>query len=334
MTPSPAPASAVPSSRRRPSHEELATRLHRASVGKHADAYADVDWDAPEHRIAPDDPRFVLPPIEGLGRTLWYRNLPEAQRARIGLHCALAQLRVGMDFESILCRGLLELAFEREPGSADLRYAYQEVVEEAQHSLMFQEFIARAGLPVRGLGGVERFASRRIPRLARTFPELFFLHVLGGEAPIDHVQRRELARRDEVHPLLRTIMRIHVTEEARHISFARSYLRENVPKLGWWKRTQLEVHAPLVLAAMVREMIVPPAWLLDLYGVPSATRREMRACPHLRTGVIEGLGPIRSILAETGIVAPRNLPLWRALGLAAPATRPMLPVHASTSASS
>jgi hypothetical protein len=323
MTTTPTPT------RVRPSHEELTTRLHRASVGKHADAYADIDWDAPEHRIDPEDPRFVLTPLEGLGRTAWYRALPEAQRARMGLHFACAQLRLGMDFESILCRGLLELAFQREPGSADLRYAYQEVIEEAQHSLMFQEFIARAGLPVRGLGGIERVLSRRVPKLARSFPELFFLHVLGGEAPIDHVQRRELRRGDEQHPLLRTIMRIHVMEEARHISFARSYLREHVPQLGWWKRRRLSVHAPFVLAAMVREMLVPPTWLFDLYGVPSATRREIRSCPHARTGVIEGLGPIRSILSETGIVAPRNLPLWRMLGLApAAAPRPMLAASA------
>lgn len=317
--------------RARPSHEELATRLHRASVGKHADAYADIDWDAPAHRIDPRDPRFILPPTEGLGRTHWYRGLAPDLRARIGLHCSLAQLRLGMDFESILCRGLLELAFEREPGSADLRYAYQEVIEEAQHSLMFQEYIARAGLPAKGLGGLERRLSRRIPRLARTFPELFFLHVLGGEAPVDHVQRRELARRDEIHPLLRTIMRIHVTEEARHISFARSYLRERVPQLGWWKRAQLEVHAPFVLRVMVNEMIAPPTWLLDVYGVPTEVRREIRRCPYVREGVIEGLRPIRSILAETGIVAPRNLPLWRTLGLAAPEARPALPTHASAS---
>lgn len=247
----------------RPTHEELATRLHKASVAKHADAYADIDWDAPAHRIDALDPRFVLAPFEGLGRTAWYRAQPEPVRARIGLHCAVAQLRLGMDFESILCRGLLELAFERQPGSADLKYAYQEVIEESQHSLMFQELIARTGLPSRGLGGIERTLSRRIPRLARTFPELFFLHVLGGEAPIDHVQRREL-RRADLHPIFRTVMRIHVTEEARHISFARSYLREHAPRLGWWKRAQLEVHAPFVLAAMCEEMLIPPRWLLDL----------------------------------------------------------------------
>ena len=315
--------------RTRPTHEQLATRLHKASVGKHADAYADVDWDAPAHHVDVDDPRFTLTAERGLGRTRWYRSLPEATRARIGLHCTVAQLRVGMDFESILCRGLLELAFERAPGDADLRYAYQEVIEESQHSLMFQEFIHRTGLPSRGLGGLERVLSRRIPPLARTFPELFFLHVLGGEAPIDHVQRSELRRGDDLHPLLRTLMRIHVTEEARHISFARSYLRERVPQLGWWKRAQLEIHAPFVLRTMVEEMIVPPRWVLDLYAVPNDVRREMRACPYARADIITGLGPIRSILSEACALTPRSLPLWRALSIAPSASLPLLPASAS-----
>jgi len=304
----------------RPTHEQLATRLHRASVGRNKDAYADVDWDAPAHRIIEGDPRWALTPERGLGRTHWYRAQPEPIRARMGLHCAVAQLRVGMDFESILCRGLLELAFEREPGNAD-----------CQHSLMFQELIARSGLPARGLGGVERVLSRRIPRLARTFPELFFLHVLGGEAPIDHVQRRELRRGDALHPLMRTVMRIHVTEEARHISFARSYLRERVPRLGWWKRAQLELHAPFVLRTMVDEMIAPPRWLLDLYGVPTEARRALRGCPHAQADVIEGLAPIRSILTEVGALTPRSLPLWRALGLAPASAVMRLPASATAS---
>ena len=118
------------------------------------------------------------------------------------------------------------------------------------------------------------------------------------------------------------MQRIHVTEEARHISFARSYLRERVPQLGWWKHAQLEVHAPFVLRTMVDEMIAPPRWLLDLYAVPKDVRREANACPHARADIIDGLGPIRSILTEVGALTPRSLPLWRAMSLA-PASTPM-----------
>src|SRR5438270_8949384 len=84
-----------------------------------------------------------------------------------------------------------------------------------------------------------QFGSRGVVKLGRRFPELFFLFVLGGEEPIDYVQRQELRGGHDVHPLLERIMRIHVTEEARHLSFARHYLKRNVPKLGWFRRTML-----------------------------------------------------------------------------------------------
>ena len=109
-------------------------------------------------------------------------------------------------------------------GSPEYRYAYHELIEEGQHSLMFQEFVNRTGLETPGLPTPIRFAARFVAAQGRLFPPLFFVFVLGGEDPIDHVQRTTLRSGRELHPLLRRIMQIHVTEEARHICFARYYL--------------------------------------------------------------------------------------------------------------
>ena len=57
-------------------------------------------------------------------------------------------MKAGLQFESVLKRGLLEYAFRLPDGVPEFRYAYHEVIEEAQHSLMFQEFVNRAGLDV------------------------------------------------------------------------------------------------------------------------------------------------------------------------------------------
>ena len=56
-------------------------------------------------------------------------------RARIGLHSIAANMKAGLQFESILKRGLLEYAFLLPDHSPEFRYAYHEVIEEAQHSL-------------------------------------------------------------------------------------------------------------------------------------------------------------------------------------------------------
>src|SRR6185437_288401 len=134
------------------------------------------------------------------------------------------KMKLGLQFESILKRGLLEYAATLPNFSSEFRYAYHELIEEAHHSLMFQEFVNRSGFDARGLGRADLAAVRFIIRLGRRFPELFFFFVLGGEDPIDHVQRRALRSGEAIHPLLERIMRIHVTEEARHLSFARHYL--------------------------------------------------------------------------------------------------------------
>ena len=248
--------------------DELLERLSRQSVTKHFDAYADIPWDDPEFQIDVTDRRWELPDDHGVGATDWYRALPAETRARIGLHTVAANMKAGLQFESVLKRGLLEYAYRLPDGSPEFRYVYHEVIEEAQHSLMFQEFVNRAGLETPGLTWDVALGARWAISTARRFPALFFVFVLGGEDPIDHVQRNALRSGRELHPLLERVMRIHVTEEARHLSFARAYLRTNVPRLGRARREALAFLVPGILATMAQVMMQPPAHLVRTYAVP------------------------------------------------------------------
>src|SRR5258706_8484595 len=104
-------------------------RLSRQSVtpGKHFDAYADIDWEAPEHAVDPDDPRWEPPPTDPLAVTPWFRSQPAAVRSRIGLHGVATAMKTGLQFESVLKRGLLEYAMTLPNGSPEFRYLYHEV---------------------------------------------------------------------------------------------------------------------------------------------------------------------------------------------------------------
>lgn len=295
----------------------LVRRLSTASVDKHFDAYADVDWDAPEMRIDPEDPRWALPEDDVLGATAWYRAQPEATRARIGLHMMATFMKIGREFENVLSRGLLEFAGRLPDGAPEFRYAMHEVIEESQHSLMFQEFVRRTGLEVGGLAWWQRIGSRQVIRYARTFPELFFVFVLGGEDPIDHVQRRALATGWDVHPLLRRIMQIHITEEARHLCFARHYLRRHVPELGAVKRFVLSRRAPVILGIMSQMMMRPSPHVVRTHGIPRAVLAEAyRRNPVHRARTREALAKVGGLLAELGLVTPGAARVWRAVGLA------------------
>ncbi len=299
-------------------YDHLLTRLGEASVKKHFDAYADVDWNHQDHVLAHDDPRHELGLDEPLGATAWYRAQPAEVRARIGLHLAASRLRVGIDFENVLSRGLLEFAATLPCGSPELRYAYHEVIEEGQHSLMFQELVHRIGLPVDGLTGLAKFGSRSVPALGSTFPELFFVHVLAGEAPIDHVQRMTLARHRErpLHPLLHRVMQIHVTEEARHICFAEHFLKRNVPRLSALRRARLAIVTPFVLRGTILPMLSIPDDVARLHAIPSAVVREVRRGEALAGLLDRGLAPLHTLLSELGLLDGSNLPLYRLLGVA------------------
>jgi len=285
-------------------YRERVMRLSARSVTKHFDAYADIAWDRPEYRIDPEDPRWQKRDDDPLGQTAWYKSQPKELRARIGLHHVVEQMRVGVDFEAVLARGLLEFVTTLASGSPELRYAFHELIEEGQHSLMFHEFIARSGLPVRGVTGIEGWMSRRVPRLGRAFPELFFMFVLGGEAPIDSVQRRMLAG-GGLHPLLERVMKLHVIEEARHVCFANEYLIHRVPELGGFKRARLRLVAPVILPTMAKLMLKPSAQLLREYGIPSSVVREAYTGPDFQRTIEEGIRPVRELCHKIGLTRPR-----------------------------
>jgi hypothetical protein len=290
---------------------DLVDRLSRQSVTKHFDAYADVAWDDPAHRIDPTDPRWELLPDSPLGSTEWYASLPPATRARIGLHVITTSMKAGLQFENVLKRGLLEYAFGLPDGSPEFRYVYHEVIEEAQHSLMFQEFVNRTGLETPGLTWDMRLGTRRVVGLARRSPAMFFVFVLGGEDPIDHVQRKILRSGREIHPLFERIMRIHVTEEARHLSFARSYLRTHVPRLSARKRQAIALRAPLILGQMAGVMMRPSRHLVRTYDIPRHVLDEVYGpgTPS-RQQVKDSLSKVRNLLVELDLVTRTSRRLW------------------------
>ncbi len=298
------------------SWRSLLERLNHQSVTKHFDAYADVAWDDEGHRIDPDDPVWELPPDNPLAHTARYRDLPASTRSRLGLHVIAAQMKTGLQFEGILQRGLLAFAAELPNGTPEFRYAYHEVIEEGQHSLMFQEFVNRSGLDVEGMPRIISVAARWVVRLGRVFPTLFFLFVLGGEDPIDHVQRQALRSGRAVHPLLERIMRIHVTEEARHLSFARHYLRNNVPRLRRRHRLALSIQAPLVLGVMSQLMLRPSAQIVKTYAIPKTVLREAfdDNAAH-RASVRASLRKVRRLAHELGLVTAATRQIWRAFGI-------------------
>jgi len=298
-------------------YEKLLGRLSDQSVRKHCDAYVDVAWDTPELAIEAQDPRWELPAWDELGGTGWYRAQPAAVRRGIGLHLIAGRMKVGWQFENVLQRGLLTFVEALPNHAPEFRYAHHEIIEESQHSLMFQEFVDRTTLDIPVFPLWMRLGNRPVIGSASWFPEMFFLHVLAGEEPIDYLQRKILREHAELHPLVRRLTQLHITEEARHVCFAREYLSRRVPELGPVRKALLRLQAPFVFFGTATLMLRPLPDLVRSFEIP---REVLRAAyhhnPRHRQLMADSLAKVRTLCEEIEILTPRMQPVWRRLGIA------------------
>ncbi|GHJ61013.1 membrane protein [Nocardioides sp. OK12] len=300
-----------------PTYEQRLRTLSEASVHQHFDAFLDIDWDAPENTVDPEDPRWVLPSHDVMGRTEWYRSLPLEHQVRIGLYHQARITKVGLQFEQILISGLMNYAFSRPNGSAEFRYATHEATEECHHTQMFQEFVNRTGVDARGGSRFFRAMAPVLPLAARWVPFGFFFGVLAGEEPIDHVQKSVLRAGDDMHPLLRRIMQIHVAEEARHIGFAHQYLQHNAERLSRVERGVISVAVPLLMKWLCNEILVPSRSVRRELAIPDDVAAEVYwDSPESQKFLRDLFGDVRMLADETGMRRNRVARwLWRRMDI-------------------
>jgi len=297
-------------------YQKLLKRLCDAAVVRRYEAYRDIAWDDPEMQIDLDDPRWELPADHPLGSTEWYKSQAPGTRSRIGLHMGAGFCYIGRIFEGVLSRGLLRFAATQPHNSLEYRFAYHEVIEEGHHSLMFQEFVNRTGLPVPLVGPELIQVTSTVAEYGTTFPELLFIYALGGEDPIDYVQREGYRKKSDRHPLMQRISQIHIVEEARHVAFARAFLRLNVPKLSEEKRTEMSLLVPGILGLLSGLMMKPPEHIIETYSIPPEVIDEaFTNNPAQRELVVASLSKIRALCEELGLMTPEATKLWDQAGL-------------------
>lgn len=302
--------------------------------------------------IDPTDPRLALPPDDPLACTNWYRSLVDSDKARVGLARMTASFRTGWQFENLLQQGLLHRALyltdspshSGAPGNAgapghsrnrggsrsidrgsdldasrgidpaiEFRYLHHELIEESQHTLMFQEFVRRSGMEARGMPRWLRgFTEVLLRVLSRHSPVVFFAMVLGGEEPLDLIQRQAL--RSGTHPLAERIMSLHVAEEARHISYAQVAIERHVVDLSIVRRQTVAFFTPVALAVMVRLMLRPTHDLVSA-GVPRQVLADMYRSEPGRRQLVDALDRVRSLFIGLDMVTPASRMVWRLGGI-------------------
>lgn len=295
-------------------YEDMLNRLSDASVYRSFSPYTDIDWEAPEFQVVDNDPRWILPEVELLGTHSWYLARTREQQIAIGQYRQANIAKVGLQFEQVLIRGFMQYVSMLPNRSAEFRYATHEVIEECNHTLMFQELVNRSGVDVPGFGPVLRRVMPFLGLAAWPFPSIFFMGVLAGEEPIDHIQKSYLRSESNYHPIIRGVMRIHVAEEARHISFANEFLRQHVHQNGPVGKFLLSLAFPVIMRVLCDVIAVPPKSFFETFEIPKSVKKELFwESPASRKALSGYFGDVRLLADELGLMNRVSRVLWKAL---------------------
>lgn len=298
-----APARAE-STRESSSREKTAERLLKSSAARSYDPEVDIDWSAP---IDPD--KYYLPEhrVSLYGTELWQQMTPE-QRYELGKNEIISITSFGIYAEVALMHLLLKVATQKDPTSRHAQYALTEVADECRHSTMFGRAIEKAGVGPYLAPWWFRHALN-LTLLLPIGPATYGGTLLVEEVT-DRLQRESMAD-ENVQPTVRMINKIHVLEEARHISFARAEVTRMVPKMSRLRlaidRVALAASAPI----LIRLMLHP-----DVYRAvgldPKVARRAALANPHHQESIRWMGERIVSFLTEAGMIkGVLTKALWR-----------------------
>lgn len=291
--------------------------LSAATVRLRFDPFVDIDWDAPENALDEDDPRWQLDPhTNPLAATDWYAEQPLKRRIDMGRWITANTLKVTLQFEMMLIRGMVHYSGKLPNRSPEFQYFLHELIDECNHIQMFQEFVNRTGEDVPGM----RRAARIIgPILGFVGGYLNIVHVIGvlcGEQPLHYQQTLQHRGVAQVPPLLNQITYIHLAEEARHITFADEHLAVRVQSAGRIKRAMYAILFPFFLRWLIGEMIGPPRTFARQFGVP---RQVFKAAywrsAQSRRMIAESAGDVRRVAEDLGLRTAWSRWLWRLLGI-------------------
>jgi hypothetical protein len=287
--------------------EKTAERLLAASAKHSFDPDIELDWDAPF-----EEGKWFWPPeLCSLYDTPLWKHMSQEQRIELSRHEAASLASVGIWFEIILMQLLLRHAYDLDPTSGHVRYAFTEIADECRHSKMFARLITRLGTPVYRPSRLDHNLGRVLKTVSTT-PGAFTGTLLAEEI-LDWMQR--LTFPDErIQPLTRGVTRIHVVEESRHIRYAREELARQMRTAPRWEINMTRFTSGQGAKVIARSLISPQVYAA--VGLDPAYAAELaRTSPHRRDVMRQSAARLMEFLKEIGMLRGPALPLWRSSGL-------------------
>ena len=138
---------------------------------------------------------------------------------------------------------------------------------------------------------------------------MLWMAALIGEEIFDSLQR-QMMDDSELQPIIQRLMRIHVTEEARHIQFARDGARKRaaeMPRLNRWFMANVNGLGGFFFNYLFSNPVPYARVGLDA----KRARKIARTSPHRREIQIAGFAPLAAFLTEQGLLGPIARRGWK-----------------------
>lgn len=283
--------------------EKTATRLLKSSAKNSYDPEVDIDWEAP---LSEDKPYIPFERSSLYGTRLW-DQLSQEQRIELTKQEFASIASNGLWFETLLMQMLLKEFYASDPRSAHAQYALTEVADECRHSTMFAKAVQRVGAPAYGPVPLLFHGGRLLPAVL-SGPSAY-ASILVAEEVLDRFQRDQMYD-ERVQPLVRMVNRIHVLEEARHVTFAREEVTRRMAKCNAAERAYHQYWTALVSYCIVYSLINPRVY--KAVGLrPRDAHRAAWENPHFQDTMNWCGEKIMSFLGEAGLIGKPGMYWWR-----------------------
>ncbi len=296
----------------------IAERLNTASANRRWFPFDDdvIDWSVPlsdEWAYMPDGTSIFH------DSAVWDR-LDVAGRAFVERWEMTQLMRNIAHGEHLLNQGILAMLWSIDPYDPSYRYLLHEVAEECQHMAMFNAWVRlNDDIDAPGAGeeswgkGVADFTEDLAVRL----PCAFWVNVLLFEFVGDDFN--DLMRRADgraLHPILAQMGHAHVAEEARHIAYARHWLREGMGSCTDAEVAEIQGLTQLGAQALIdRGSLLPIRWSAQLEPYLSHEEfREVRAASLAGRRTLRQLKDLLDEFEELRIVNAEQMRAWETAG--------------------
>jgi P-aminobenzoate N-oxygenase AurF len=283
--------------------ERTADRLLASSARQSFDPLTEIDWDAP---LAGDMFFASERRVSLYGTPLW-DQMSRGQRIELSRHEVASVASVGIWFELILMQMLVRYLYDHDPTTRHVQFGLTEIADECRHSVMFGRLIEKLGCPAYGVRRRYHEVGRLVKTVSTTPHSLAV--ILVAEEILDALQR-EIIKDETVQPLMRHVCRIHVIEEARHVSYAQDELERQWGTLSAPRRAQVRLNIAYS-ALMISKQLIHPGCYAAAGLSPRAASSAVRTNPYWHETLAWAATKAVRFFEHLQVIDPLTRPIWR-----------------------